>query len=88
MGSSEWNLAVDTSRPKRTSTIINLAGAHSAPPTADGWYLETKVSGSRDVKRIRIEKLPFRIGRTATTDLALASRSVSGEHAEDRKSVV
>jgi len=49
---------------------------------AEGWYLEAHLRGGRGVNRIRIDKLPFRIGRGRAVDLELASRSVSSEHAE------
>src|SRR5262249_19613834 len=49
---------------------------------AEGWYLEARLRGGSGVNRIRIDKLPFRIGRGQGVDLKLASRSVSSEHAE------
>ncbi len=52
----------------------------SAP--AFRWYLESFVEGGRQLRRIALEPLPFRVGRLPDLDLPLASESVSKEHAE------
>ena len=46
------------------------------------WYLESFVEGGRQLRRIALEPLPFRVGRLPDLDLTLASESVSKEHAE------
>jgi EAL domain-containing protein (putative c-di-GMP-specific phosphodiesterase class I) len=45
------------------------------------WYLESFVVGSRQLRRIALHPLPFRVGRLPGLDLPLASDSVSKEHA-------
>jgi EAL domain-containing protein (putative c-di-GMP-specific phosphodiesterase class I) len=46
------------------------------------WYLESLVEGARQLRRITVHPLPFRVGRLAGLELALPSDSVSKEHAE------
>ncbi len=46
-----------------------------------GWYLESEGEGG-GLQRIRIRKLPFRVGRRAGHDLVLPADSVSKSHAE------
>lgn len=46
------------------------------------WYLESLVEGGRQLRRITVHPLPFRVGRLAGLELALPSDSVSKEHAE------
>jgi EAL domain-containing protein (putative c-di-GMP-specific phosphodiesterase class I)/pSer/pThr/pTyr-binding forkhead associated (FHA) protein len=46
------------------------------------FHLESHVEGSRQLRRIRIHPVPFRIGRRAGLDLVLSSDSVSKTHAE------
>jgi len=46
------------------------------------WYLESFVEGGRQLRRIALEPLPFRVGRLPDLALTLASESVSKEHAE------
>jgi EAL domain-containing protein (putative c-di-GMP-specific phosphodiesterase class I) len=46
------------------------------------WYLESLVEGGRQLRRITVHPLPFRVGRLPGLDLSLASDSVSKEHAE------
>jgi EAL domain-containing protein (putative c-di-GMP-specific phosphodiesterase class I) len=46
------------------------------------WFLESLVEGGRQLRRITVHPLPFRVGRLAGLDLALPSDSVSKEHAE------
>jgi EAL domain-containing protein (putative c-di-GMP-specific phosphodiesterase class I) len=46
------------------------------------WYLESFVEGGRQLRRIALEPLPFRVGRLPALGLTLASESVSKEHAE------
>ncbi len=60
-----------------------------APRSAPGpaartlrWYLESFVEGGRQLRRIALEPLPFRVGRLPDLDLTLLSESVSKEHAE------
>jgi EAL domain-containing protein (putative c-di-GMP-specific phosphodiesterase class I) len=50
-------------------------------PTGPGWYLETMVEAGR-LRRIAIDKLPFRIGRRQGLELTLPADSVSKRHAE------
>ena len=46
------------------------------------FYLESLVEGGRQLRRIAVHPLPFRVGRTPGLSLSLASESVSKEHAE------
>jgi EAL domain-containing protein (putative c-di-GMP-specific phosphodiesterase class I) len=46
------------------------------------WYLESLVEGGRQLRRIALHPLPFRVGRLPGLALTLASESVSKEHAE------
>ena len=46
------------------------------------WYLESMVEGGRQLRRVAVHPLPFRVGRISSLPLALASESVSKEHAE------
>ncbi len=46
------------------------------------WYLESLVEGGRQLRRIAVHPLPFRVGRLQGLGLTLASDSVSKEHAE------
>jgi EAL domain-containing protein (putative c-di-GMP-specific phosphodiesterase class I) len=46
------------------------------------FYLESLVEGGPQLRRIAVHPLPFRIGRLSGLSLALASDSVSKEHAE------
>jgi len=46
------------------------------------FYLESLVEGGRQLRRIAVHPLPFRVGRLQGLSLYLASDSVSKEHAE------
>ena len=46
------------------------------------FYLESLVEGGRQLRRLAVYPLPFRVGRTQGLSLSLASESVSKEHAE------
>jgi EAL domain-containing protein (putative c-di-GMP-specific phosphodiesterase class I) len=46
------------------------------------WYLESFVEGGRQLRRIALHPLPFRVGRLPGLALSLRSDSVSKEHAE------
>ncbi len=46
------------------------------------FYLESLVEGGRQLRRIAVHPLPFRVGRSHGLSLYLASESVSKEHAE------
>jgi EAL domain-containing protein (putative c-di-GMP-specific phosphodiesterase class I) len=46
------------------------------------WYLERLVEGGRQLRRITVFPLPFRVGRLPGSNLSLGSDSVSKEHAE------
>ena len=46
------------------------------------WYLESLVEGGRQLRRIAVRPLPFRVGRLPDLALTLASDSVSKEHGE------
>jgi EAL domain-containing protein (putative c-di-GMP-specific phosphodiesterase class I) len=55
----------------------------SGPPArTHRWYLESFVEGGRQLRRIALEPLPFRVGRLPDLALTLPSESVSKEHAE------
>jgi EAL domain-containing protein (putative c-di-GMP-specific phosphodiesterase class I) len=45
------------------------------------FYLESLVEGGRQLRRIAVHPLPFRVGRLTGLSLCLASESVSKEHA-------
>jgi EAL domain-containing protein (putative c-di-GMP-specific phosphodiesterase class I) len=46
------------------------------------WYLESLVEGGRQLRRVAVQPLPFRVGRLPDLALTLASDSVSKEHGE------
>ncbi len=55
----------------------------SGPPARTfRFYLESLVEGGRQLRRIALHPLPFRVGRNPGLGLSLASDSVSKEHAE------
>ncbi len=56
--------------------------APGPPAPTFRWYLESFVEGGRQLRRIALEPLPFRVGRLPDLALPLASESVSKEHAE------
>jgi EAL domain-containing protein (putative c-di-GMP-specific phosphodiesterase class I) len=56
--------------------------APGPPARTFRWYLESFVEGGRQLRRIALEPLPFRVGRLPDLGLTLASESVSKEHAE------
>ena len=47
-----------------------------------GWYLEYFDDQSRTMVEVPIRSFPFSVGRRLTSDLALSSGMVSGDHAE------
>ena len=51
-------------------------------PAMVRFYLESLVEGGRQLRRIAVHPLPFRVGRLHGLSLYLASESVSKEHAE------
>lgn len=46
------------------------------------WFLESLVEGGRQLRRVALHPLPFRVGRRPGLELSLASDAVSKEHAE------
>jgi EAL domain-containing protein (putative c-di-GMP-specific phosphodiesterase class I) len=55
----------------------------SGPPARTfRFYLESLVEGGRQLRRIAVHPLPFRVGRLPDLALSLGSDSVSKEHAE------
>jgi EAL domain-containing protein (putative c-di-GMP-specific phosphodiesterase class I) len=56
------------------------------PPDGGGptfrWFLESLVEGGRQLRRVALHPLPYRIGRRPGLDLTLSSDGVSKEHAE------
>ena len=68
--------------------MIPLPGAMTDPSSEEPrrpvlrWYLESLVEGGRQLRRIGVHPLPFRVGRLSGLGLTLASDSVSKEHAE------
>jgi EAL domain-containing protein (putative c-di-GMP-specific phosphodiesterase class I) len=46
------------------------------------WYLESLVEGGRQLRRVAVHPLPFRVGRLPGLALTLTSESVSKEHAD------
>src|SRR5262245_26136622 len=57
-----------------------------SPPSGGGptfrWFLESLVEGGRQLRRVAVHPLPYRIGRRPGLDLTLSSDGVSKEHAE------
>jgi EAL domain-containing protein (putative c-di-GMP-specific phosphodiesterase class I) len=49
---------------------------------AVGWLLESVVDGAKELRRMLIHPLPFRIGRLSGLDLVLPSQLVSKTHAQ------
>ena len=56
--------------------------APGPPARTFRWYLESFVEGGRQLRRIALQPLPFRVGRLPGLALPLVSDSVSKEHAE------
>ena len=56
--------------------------APGPPARTFRWYLESLVEGGRQLRRIAVQPLPFRVGRLPDLALTLASDSVSKEHGE------
>jgi EAL domain-containing protein (putative c-di-GMP-specific phosphodiesterase class I) len=56
--------------------------APGPPARTFRWYLESFVEGGRQLRRIVVQPLPFRVGRLPGLALPLVSDSVSKEHAE------
>ncbi len=60
----------------------------SRPPDPDlpvriyRWFFESLVEGGRQLRRVAVHPLPFRVGRLSGLALTLSSESVSKEHAE------
>ncbi|HXK08593.1 MAG TPA: EAL domain-containing protein [Vicinamibacteria bacterium] len=52
------------------------------PSVRTRWYLESFVEGGRQLRRVAVRPLPFRVGRLPGLGLTLSSESVSKEHAE------
>jgi EAL domain-containing protein (putative c-di-GMP-specific phosphodiesterase class I) len=46
------------------------------------WFLESLVEGGRQLRRVAVYPLPFRVGRRPGLELSLPSEAVSKEHAE------
>ena len=60
-----------------------MAGETSPPGTSNfRWFLESLVEGGRQLRRVAVHPLPFRVGRKAGLELTLPSDAVSKEHAE------
>ena len=59
-----------------------LRAAPGPPARTFRFYLESLVEGGRQLRRITVQPLPFRVGRLHDLALTLASDSVSKEHAE------
>ncbi len=68
--------------------IASSAGAAPRVAGADrrvrkgAWHLESHVEGGRNLRRVRVHPLPFRIGRRPGLELVLSAESVSKTHAE------
>jgi EAL domain-containing protein (putative c-di-GMP-specific phosphodiesterase class I) len=58
------------------------AGSSDRRARWGAWHLESHVEGGRQLRRVRIHPLPFRIGRRPGLELVLAAESVSKIHAE------
>lgn len=56
--------------------------ANGSPARTVRFYLESLVEGGRQLRRIAVHPVPFRVGRNPGLDLSLVSDSVSKEHAE------
>ena len=65
--------------PSRPATGVS---ASEAEPQRKRWILESVAEGGRQLRRMRIEPLPFRIGREPGLELVLPSHRVSKRHAE------
>jgi EAL domain-containing protein (putative c-di-GMP-specific phosphodiesterase class I) len=58
------------------------ASSPGTPARTTRFYLESLVEGGRQLRRIAVHPVPFRVGRLTGLALSLASDSVSKEHAE------
>ncbi len=56
--------------------------APAASPSPGAWILESVSEGGRQLRRMLIEPLPFRVGRQPGLELVLPSHRVSKVHAE------
>jgi EAL domain-containing protein (putative c-di-GMP-specific phosphodiesterase class I) len=78
------------SRAKRPAVDGPPSPTGSAPRAAGpdrrarkgAWHLESHIEGGRQLRRVRVHPLPFRIGRKPGLELVLAAESVSKTHAE------
>ena len=69
-------------RPRRAASRPRDARLRYPFPPMVRFYLESMVEGGRQLRRIALHPLPFRVGRQRGLSLFLASESVSKEHAE------
>lgn len=63
---------------------VQVMAGEASPPTSPNfrWFLESLVEGGRQLRRVAIHPLPFRVGRKPGLELTLPSDAVSKEHAE------
>ena len=64
------------------SAVARTAGPDRRARRGPAWHLESHVAGGRQLSRVRVHPLPFRIGRSPGLELVLAAESVSKTHAE------
>ncbi|HEY6555229.1 MAG TPA: FHA domain-containing protein, partial [Vicinamibacteria bacterium] len=66
-----------------TNTSAGTRGASADRRARWGaWHLESHIDGARQLRRVRVHPLPFRIGRRPGLELVLSAESVSKTHAE------
>jgi EAL domain-containing protein (putative c-di-GMP-specific phosphodiesterase class I) len=67
--------------PSAKGANVRTAGP-VRPARYGAWHLESHVEGGRQLRRVRVHPLPFRIGRRPGLELVLSAESVSKNHAE------
>lgn len=68
--------------PGQRSAAPSATPAPGLTPSAPVWLLESLVDGAKELRQMRIDPLPFRIGRLSGLELVLPSQLVSKLHAE------
>jgi len=56
--------------------------SHASRGPSFRWFLESLVEGGRQLRRVAVHPVPFRVGRKVGLELTLPSDAVSKEHAE------
>jgi EAL domain-containing protein (putative c-di-GMP-specific phosphodiesterase class I) len=88
MHDEERTQALPRAKRPAADGLAAPASSGTRAPSSDrrkrfgAWHLESHVDGGRQLRRVRVHPLPFRIGRRPGLELVLAAESVSKTHAE------